>query len=251
MDTVRGETMIRRISSKWAKTIALQRNKQVSGFLPATAKMTGGTLKRMLNRYGMVYVKPVHGSYGNGVMRVEKGRDGYRYQAGRKVARYASFEALYDALRKETRKKAYLVQRGIHLLKHRGNRFDLRVMTQYSPKKRWETTGIIGRAAAKGKIVTNYHNGGTVHSAEALLKPHIRDVDAKLKSLGRLGVHTGRALRKSFPGISEIGLDIAMDKTLKPWILEVNTSPDPYIFLKHPNRAVFRKIRRYQKFYGR
>lgn len=243
--------MVRRIGSKWAKTVALRRNKLIAGFMPETAKMTPESLKRMLNRYGMVYVKPVHGSFGNGVMRVEKSGDVYRYQSGRKISRFSQYESMYAAIRKDARGKSYLVQRGIHLLKYRGNRFDLRVMSQFSPKKQWETTGIIGRAAGKGKIVTNFHNGGTLYTAEKLLKPHTRNIAAKLKELSRLGVRTGQSLRRTFPGISEIGLDIAMDKTLKPWILEVNTSPDPYIFLKHPDRSIFKKIRRYQRAYSR
>ena len=37
-----------------------------------------------------------------------------------------------------------------------------------------------------------------------------------------------------------IGLDIERDETMHPWILKVNTSPDPYIFKKHPDPNAIR-----------
>lgn len=235
------------VGSKWKKTIAIQKDSLVASCIPETVPMNKESLSRLLDRYGMVYIKPEHGSYGNGVMRVEKLKSGYRYQLNQKRNNYSSFRAMYTAILKDTKRKRYLVQRGINLLKYNGRPFDLRVMVQLSPSKQWETTGIIGRVAAKGKVVTNYHNGGEIVTAERLLAPHTKKVKAKLISLAKLGVMTGRAMRKSFPNVYKIGLDVAMESELKPWILEVNTSPDPYIFLKHPDRRIFQKIRRYER----
>lgn len=235
------------VGSKWKKTIAIQKDQHVARFIPETVVMTKESLSTLLDRYGMVYVKPEHGSYGNGVMRVTKLKTGYRYQHGRTIKNYSTISLMYAALLKETKRKRYLVQRGINLLAYNGRPFDLRVMVQLSPAKQWETTGIIGRIAAKGKIVTNYHNGGEVVTADRLLAPHTKKVHAKLKQLAELGIKTGRAMRKSFPDVYKIGLDIAMEPELKPWILEVNTSPDPYIFLKHPDKRIFRKIRSYEQ----
>jgi D-alanine-D-alanine ligase-like ATP-grasp enzyme len=64
-----------------------------------------------------------------------------------------------------------------------------------------------------------------------------------------LGVAVAAQLERKFPGIKEIGVDIAVDQQYKPWILEVNTKPDPYIFQKLQNKAVFRKIIRYVRAY--
>ncbi|SFB53040.1 YheC/D like ATP-grasp [Cohnella sp. OV330] len=249
---------IRRISSKWAKTEALLASTELRGLVPDTRPFEPDTVRDMLDEYGMIYVKPVNGTFGNGVIRLAKtigSDDGYTLQAGEKQISFPSFDDMYDALLKLKRPRPYLSQQGIELLKQDGRRFDFRVMVQVSPTGQWETTGIIGRLAHPRKIVTNYHAGGTPLPMETLMKAHLEKAGRTSRGyrleLSRLGVDVASVLGKRFPGLKEIGIDVAVDTELKPWILEVNTLPDPYIFLRLPDRSVYRRIRKYATAYGR
>ncbi len=201
----------------------------------------------------MVYVKPDVGSHGNGVTRVEYSKGHYSFQIGKRIHAFRSYDLMVAALRKQIKGKRYLVQKGIHLLKHHGRRFDIRIMAQINLRKQWETTGMIGRVAAPRKIITNFHGGGTLTPVNLLLSYRLSRSDyyRKIREFEKMGVQAGRTIRKRFPGVCEIGLDIGMDSTYTPWIIEVNTAPDPYIFRKLRDPAIFRKIRRYAKAYAR
>ncbi|WP_186375571.1 YheC/YheD family protein [Paenibacillus xylanexedens] len=177
----------------------------------------------------------------------------YHLQHGTEERVFHSLTELENALNERIQKRDYIIQQGIPLMTHEGLPFDLRVLTQKNPQHSWETTGILGRVAAPGKIITNIHGGGRLATFEELVLPQLkREGYQKLEhELHRLGIHTAVQLQSSFPRLKEIGIDIALDDHGRPWILEVNTLPGIYAFGLLPDKEAYRKIKRYAIAYGR
>jgi hypothetical protein len=44
-----------------------------------------------------------------------------------------------------------------------------------------------------------------------------------------------------------VGADIGLDNHLLPWIIELNTNPDPYIFRHLPDKRIARKVLSYAR----
>lgn len=251
----------RHISDKWAKTEVLKNDAEIRKHLPMTQMLTESRLQGMLQQYGMVYVKPTKGSQGHGVMKVElkevkragKLVESYTYQLGLKKRTFSTCRALYLSILKYAKGKVYLIQKGIHLLRHKGCPFDLRLVVQRTPSGGWNATATVGRVAHPRKIVTNGSAGGTIYPTAHLLRSYASSakVTSMLKQMDQLGVRTATRLHRVYPGIVEIGLDLALDAQLKPWILEVNTSPDPCPFALLNDQTMLRRIVRYGKMNGK
>lgn len=242
----------RTIGSKWVKTKVLLRNKDLRKFVPETRIYNPTNLLHMLNKYKMVYVKPDHGTAGNGIIRVVKS-DKYYLKAGKVAKSFGTFQSLFTALNKAKLNRSYLVQQGIHLLTHQKRIFDIRIMVQKNQKKNWETTGYIGRVAHPQKIVTNFHNSGKPLPLELLLSSYANGHKKKeyINSLRNLGYRIATHYERNYPRFKEIGIDIGIDKRMKPWVLEVNTAPDPFIFNQLHDKKMFFKALRYARANGR
>ena len=247
---------IQRVKSKWAKTKVLLRSSEVRAYIPHTKPFSRDGLRSMLEKYDILYVKPVVGTHGKGVIRVEQVREAfvkYRFHYKTTPETVNSFDELYVRLKRQMGNRSYLIQKGIDLLRYDRRRFDIRVMVQKNLNNKWETTGIIGRLSHPSKIVTNYSNGGTLMTFERLMSRHCSDSQIKsyVTRLRRIGVAAANQLETAYPNLKELGVDVAIDTKLNPWILEVNTLPHPYVFKKLADTSVFRKIYRYGVAYGR
>ncbi|GAA4865422.1 hypothetical protein GCM10023310_51170 [Paenibacillus vulneris] len=241
------------ISSKWEKTRVVLQDRRLASHVPITRRFSRKLLDEMLNRYRMVYVKPESGSLGIGVMRVDKLKKGYRYQKGVQAFTFPTFQAMYLSLSKHIGKRSYLIQKGIHVLRYRGRPYDFRVVIQKNPAGRWERTGTIARVAHPRKIVSNGSQGGTIFMPRSLLVPAAgkKQTARILADMDRLAYLTAAQFSRAYPAMKELGLDIAIDHRWYPWILEVNTRPDPCPFTKVPDTSMLRKIVAYARAYGK
>jgi glutathione synthase/RimK-type ligase-like ATP-grasp enzyme len=243
----------KRERSKWIKTNIILKSPTLNKYVPLTVPWNKTNLAEMLHAFGMVYLKPNVGTFGKGVIRaLAHPNQQFSFQHDIKTYTFNNFGSFADSLEKFTERKPYLIQQGIPMLRYAQRMFDVRVMVQKNPYMRWEATGIIGRLGNPRKIVTNYHSGGTPMDFEWLMSPHLKalEIVQYKQLLSVLGIEVARQLEQYYPYMKEIGLDVAIDGHMKPWILEVNTRPDPYIFKRLSDPSVYRKIYRYGVYSG-
>ncbi|MFB5265769.1 YheC/YheD family protein [Paenibacillus enshidis] len=241
------------LGSKWSKTKFLLKNPTLRKYVPDTSLYSYDALLQMLNKHKVVYVKPVKGTSGNGVIKVVKHNNTkFAYHAGTSPRSFATYKEMFTSLEQTKYKGEHIVQKGIDLLTYKGLIFDLRIMVQKNEKKQWEVTAYIGRLAHPKKAVTNFHNGGTPMPLEALLRSYLsEDKNTKyIQSLKDLGFRIATEFHKSYPKFMEIGIDFGLDSSLKPWIIEVNTRPDAYIFDQLKDKKMFQRVIFLKRFHG-
>src|SRR5689334_3142449 len=114
----------RQLASKWAKTEALLSEPALVRHIPPTRKYSPDALFGMLRQHGMVVVKPIVGSGGGGVIKVMRDAGGFTHTYRERVQRFWTFDGLVHALASRTRKRSYLIQKGIHLATVNGRPID-------------------------------------------------------------------------------------------------------------------------------
>ncbi|MCM3630495.1 YheC/YheD family protein [Paenibacillus glycanilyticus] len=234
----------RGVYNKWAKTVVLNRKASIRSHVPHTLLFSENSLRRMLQLYQMVYIKPNTGSHGDGVMRVEHKNGSYSYQLGAKKRRNLTWPQLITSLKNKIRGTKYLVQRGIHLSRFKNRIYDLRIEVQLNESWQWQISGMLARVAQHGMAVTNGAQGADIYTFDAVIAAHGgAELVQRLQSeLHVLCVDSAHLLKAKYPFLNELGFDIALDHKMHPWILEVNTTPESIPFKKLPTRTMYNRI---------
>jgi len=242
------------VKNKWKKTKWLLSDGALRRYVPETRPFNQASLIQMIQRYRMVYFKPTGGTGGNGIARIERASlRKFLVRKDMRTAKLPSVRSVYGRLKSIARGRSYLLQKGIHLRTSGGRPFDIRVTMQKAGRS-WVATVMFVKLGKPGKVVTNYHSGGRL----ALIDPTLRRAGFSASRIGKyerqlkgMGMQTARCFNRRSSRFKELGLDVALDREGRLWILEVNTRPGISALKTLRDKRLYRTMIRYSRQYGR
>lgn len=227
---------------KWDMHRWFSREREIAPYIPRTVVYKDKKdLIKMLDKYDNVYVKPIWGMKGFGVIRVNKEENRIRFRY-RKDDNNIDISLEDEEQLDKTLKELFsvgecIIQQGIDLFNYDGGVVDFRSVMQKNETCRWECSSIIARVGAKESVVSNISSGGAALPAmdlilEALAKTHIEAFEIK-EELISLCMKVCNALDEYGFNFGTLGLDIGIDKDKNIWLIEVNNRrPHPAIALR-------------------
>jgi len=224
---------------KWNTYKILSKNQSLCDYLPDTRLFNKFSLIDTMTRtYQAVYLKPVNGSQGRNIIRVERYKNrGYYYQFEVKKqtvnGNAQTLEQLHAVLKPVIGNRTYIIQRQIKLLKEKNRIVDLRVLVQKDHTGEWIITGIAGRVGKEGSITTNISAGGNGCQLDKLLSNNFTDSQQQknIKALVEyIALESAKSLENCIGPSGEMGVDIGIDRWGKPWFIEANLRPARHIF---------------------
>ncbi len=240
---------------KWTTHTALLGYKDTAAMLPhAVLYHHASNLLSMLARYPSVYVKPDRGSGGKGIVRIWQ--DGVRrfwWQAttGDRGMLSLTEEQLRVQMEEWASSKSLIIQQEIPVLRIDGRRTDIRVVMQKDDKAQWQLYAYF-RVGPQRSLVSNVDQGGEKMSVvEALRHIGMRKDRCREKEqrVHQAALVIGNRLQQSFGRMGEIGVDLALDRNYRVWIIEANARPGKSVHGNHDDLEIrFRRPFQYAKY---
>lgn len=224
---------------KWTIYQRLEKNAALRPHLPETALADPASIDAFLSRYHSVYIKPIHGSLGLGIVRAHQLSSGAircDFQQGGTVrSRIVSnpIHLLYEYAIVPTR---YLVQPTIRLIQYRQAPVDFRVHLHRNGRGQWQVIAVGAKVAHhRQSITTHVRTGGFFMPAEVVLGEVFGEKAVTvLESLQRTAILFAEQIAASESGpVGELGMDMGIDVDGHPWLFEINAKPGRHIFHNH------------------
>lgn len=223
-----------RFLNKWHVYEALSGHEHLLPYLPETKLLNGRkTFEEMVNKHDLLFLKPVHGSQGKNIFKVEPKEENflldYSTFSGEIEKEYPTMQLLYEAIQPRLQKQRYIIQQGIPLLAYEEERpLDFRLLCHRISETDWGVTSTVARVSSKNEFVSNLSRGGELFKIDKALVGHfdkktILQINQLLKEIA---IEAALIIDNHADGIyGEFGIDLAIDKEGKPWIIEINTKP--------------------------
>lgn len=216
---------------KWETHLVLSKASPVKNHLPDTSRYQHPfQIADFVDKYDSAYMKDSAGRLGRNIYKVQKAEDDLytlNYQMkGVKCSEKLSVEKIHSFLVEDKFfEKKVIIQQGIDMAQLNDHPFDVRVLAQKKDMNAWEVVDKSLRVAAPGSIVTNISSGAKVGKFNQLIPSVFSDSASISNDMDELVINVCSQLEKTYGRLGELGIDIAIDKSGKTWLIEVNGKP--------------------------
>lgn len=242
----------RPLRNKWTVYRTLSKVSSFRSHLPLTKLFQFvDDVSIVLKKFPTVYLKPINGTGGRGILRIDRRQDGMLLMQGRNHSRSIvepkriARKNLASALsRWDMHGDRYIVQQGLNIKLPNGRIHDYRMLVQKNGSGVWEVTGCAGRVGPPRSITSNLHGGGEAATMNTLLRQWVGNDAAIAEIRGiaeKFGIEVARHLEATYGALCELALDLAIDRNGKVWLIEVNPKPSREVFKQAGEREVYRK----------
>jgi len=252
--SVLGDRMFNnRYFNKWEMYQWFSGNDEIGSHIPYTSLYRSyQDVLDLIEKHGKVYIKPVFGLQGRGIVQVSKQNETFvfKYREGgiNHSIELKGLGEVVDFLQRRFYHGRYLIQQAVELIDFKGGIIDFRCIMQKGQAGVWNCKAVIGRRGKRGSIVSNISSGGTalpVIDALSLLFSEDKDLIYPLKEkIESFAIKVCNALDEYGINCGNLGVDIGIDREGSLWLIEVNNrDPDPSIALDIHDKKLYYSLK--------
>lgn len=215
---------------------------------------------KFLDRWGKIYIKPLYGSQGKNIIRVEKKGKWYFTRLGsadkNEELCFKEHRQFRDFLSGTLEKGKYIIQRSLDLIQDGERAVDFRILLLKGPDGSWQDIGMIARYGIKDSITSNVSTGGSAEAGETAIRKVLQlpDIDAGILrgKMSRIAIDAAKGLENCGINCGNLGVDMALDTAGDIWIIEINNiDPNHTIAIDAGDRQMFYNARLMNMLYAK
>ncbi|NOU57554.1 hypothetical protein HN020_22950 [Brevibacillus borstelensis] len=199
-------------------------------YVPDMFPFRNANLQELLEKYKLVYIKPVLGSRGKKVHRIERMDNGDTYVSVHSLAPtyiYRNGEDYVKRIKKLIGRTPFIIQQGIRAKSINQRHFDIRVHLQKDMTGNWAVSAIVSRVAHEHYFNTSIYECLYNVGEQAAEFPMGENV---LQTLRQISVNAAQMVESRIGLMGELSVDYVMDQADKLWIIELNGNPQKDIY---------------------
>lgn len=243
--------------NKW-EIYSILKQSALHSHVPDTFLLHQENILELINKYRYVFIKPIYGSKGTSVHRVELKENGDIHISLHSLAPMyicRKDENIQQRMEDLFKGNKYVVQQGIRMKKLNRHDFDIRVLVQKGPVGEWTVSAVTCRVAYEHYFNTSMFSAVSDFEEVAPQILSSEETNKILQSLHEVSITAAQEAEYRMGLLGEISVDYGIDEQNKLWIIELNGKPQKIIYncpsCKKYNELIYKKPLEYARYLSR